>query len=64
MLPKVIFSVFSLPIALLCCLLAPLIYITVIALAPVGLLYRYAVRPFLPGNGAGGSSSLAHHLPT
>ncbi len=64
MLPKMVFSLLGLPIALLCCLLAPLIYISVIALAPLGILYRYAIRPFLPGNGDADSSPLAHHLPT
>jgi hypothetical protein len=49
MFAKVVFSVFGLPIALLCCLLAPLIYVTVIALAPLGLLYRYAVKPMFSG---------------
>lgn len=61
MLSRAVFFILGLPFVLLCCLIAPVLYIMVIAVSPLGLLYRYAVKPVLAGNeAAGGTSVIAH----
>ncbi|HWQ62103.1 MAG TPA: hypothetical protein VN521_07310 [Negativicutes bacterium] len=60
MFAKVVFFVLGTPVAVICALLAPLIYIAVIAVSPLGLVYRYVVRPFLSGAADAGASGVAH----
>ena len=64
MLGKVILYALGLPIALICCILAPVIYISVIAVSPLGLFYRYIVKPLLTGSDKETSAAALLHRPT
>jgi hypothetical protein len=55
-----VFFVLGLPVAVFCALLAPIVYITVIAVSPLGLLYRYVVKPVFTGPGGAGAANAVH----
>jgi len=61
MLPKFLILVLGLPFALFCCLLVPLVFITVFACSPFVLAYRYAVGPLKISNDDGAASGIAPH---
>lgn len=63
MLGKIILYALGLPLALLCCLLAPIIYISVIAVSPLGLFYRYIIRPLIAGGDKEDSAAALLHRP-
>ncbi len=60
MLAKIVFYVLVSPAAVVCALLAPVIYFAVIAVSPLGLIYRYAVKPLLSGAAGAGAAGVAH----
>jgi hypothetical protein len=59
-LAKAVFLILGTPVAVFCALLAPVIYFAVITVSPLGIFYRYAVKPFLSGAGGTGASGVVH----